>query len=82
MENMKFRVESPEHSEAIQKELFRLGFMWALIEPQKPRVTEEPFLFCSCYDNSITWCSARQEWFYNEHHYTETTLEELKLMKP
>lgn len=28
MEAMKFKIESPEHSEAIQKELFRLGCKW------------------------------------------------------
>ena len=40
---MKFRVESPEHSEKIQKKLFEMGYKWH--DCPILRFLDDPFLF-------------------------------------
>lgn len=45
LHNMKFRVNSPGHSEEIQRELIRLGYSWNdRIENIKNK--HAPYLFC------------------------------------
>lgn len=42
---MKFRVESPEHSEKIQKKLFEMGYGWAQGARNSVQHTNHPFLY-------------------------------------
>ena len=44
-ENLKFEISNPEHSEAIQKCLFELGYSW--FGPVEVfHFTDKPFLYC------------------------------------
>lgn len=73
---MKFRVYNPEHSKAIQKRLFELGYKWGIkIEQEfwKPNV---PFLFTdSHFKNTITWGDNGKDFETSEN--VETTLDDL-----
>lgn len=73
---MKFRVESPEHSEKIQRELFRLGFGW-LTEIKVFKNTDKSYLIAEYDDMTITYANRS----FEQIDAIETTLEELKNMK-
>lgn len=46
--NMKFRIKSPEQSEAIQEKLFALGYSWAGVYSETyTRFTNMPYLYFS-----------------------------------
>jgi hypothetical protein len=45
MKNLKFKVHSPEHSAAIQKRLFELGYRWS-VNKKNIIHTEYPYLLC------------------------------------
>lgn len=73
MPSMKFIVEGKEHSEQIQKALFRLGYYWhggetasSMVEIHEPTA---PYLFADSEDKSITYGHGRQHFEY--HHYPE-----------
>lgn len=73
MPSMKFIVESKEHSEQIQKALFRLGYYWhggetasSMVEIWEPTA---PYLFANAEDKSITYGHGKQHFEY--HHYPE-----------
>ena len=44
MKNLKFKVYNPEHSAAIQKRLFELGYEWVL--GNKISYIDKPYLYC------------------------------------
>jgi hypothetical protein len=77
MQDMKFRIKNPQHSEEIQSEGRRLGFEWTFGNGNEHRIM--PFLFLKLDGMTITYHDEEQ--FFNNHPATETTLEELKLMK-
>lgn len=78
MKNMKFKILSPEHSEAVQTELFRLGYRWLgeHISRKTPRYTDKT----SLYTNGNVISYGRVIEGFSGHPNKETTLEELKLM--
>lgn len=83
MKNMKFRIESPEHSAAIQKELFRLGYKFVTYPHNTFAFLDLPFLFAGNTEDGYPSIRIhRIKKVFKDHSYTETTLEELKLMKP
>jgi hypothetical protein len=45
MKNLKFKVQSPEHSAAIQKRLFELGYEWG-ISGKEVSYQNEPYIYC------------------------------------
>lgn len=71
--DMKFRVNSPEHSEEIQRELFRLGYKWPKSLKEVTH-TQMIFLYANT-DGTIGWSNSDVTPIQ-----VETTLEELKLM--
>ena len=76
MKDMKFRVHSPEHSEAIQEKLFELGYN--LGRNVLFLNTDSNFLFAtkegSIYYNNL-------EIGFEEEYYKETTLDDLYKLK-
>lgn len=78
---MKFRVDNPEHSQAIQEALFKLGYTWACGWGNNDvRYLESPFLFAET-QGVIMHCSTEDGLlFYLEDKNTETTLVELHEM--
>jgi len=76
MKNMKFKIESPEHSEAIQKELFRLGYFW---RHSSTKIINLMSSYIITKGGRIFWSDS--SYVYNSINSTETTLEELKLMQ-
>lgn len=78
LHDMKFRVHSPEHSEEIQQQLFRIGFNW--IDGKKPKHTDSSFLYATDHQMGMYLSVGGSEYIFNDHDHTETTLEELKAM--
>lgn len=76
MENMKFRVNSPEHSEEIQREGIRLGLAWN--EWTIPMFLDSKFLFFDLENKKFYLSNSEKD--FNDYPYTETTLEQLKEM--
>jgi hypothetical protein len=74
MKDLKFRVKSPQHSTAIQKRLFELGYEWEA-QGKVVRRDEEPFLF-TYEDWAITFSNNGDEYFVR-HIHTEATLDDL-----
>lgn len=74
--NMKFRVNSHEHSEAIQKRLFEMGFKWYNYEKCECIKLDSKYLFADYEDMRITHIQ-NDEGYYLRHGYTETTLEDI-----
>lgn len=77
MKNMKFRVKSPEHSEEIQRELFRMKGSWG-VNCFEVMNTDKPFLYIYLKSKEISF--GMNEFYFEHHENTETTLEELKAM--
>jgi len=75
---MKFRVESPKHSKAIQRELIRLGFKWVYHQDKIVHINE-PYLFARVHDMTISF-SPFDEAFEKYTDHEETNFWELKLM--
>lgn len=75
LENLKFRVRGEEHSEAIQKRLFELGYGWC--DGKRVMFTEKSFLFL---DTALSY-SISEDYFI-KHYFKETTLDELYKMTP
>ena len=73
MKDLKFRVKSPQHSEAIQKRLFELGYEWHARGKVVIR-DEEPFLF-TYEDGAITFSNNGD--VFMKHSATEATLDDL-----
>lgn len=76
MKEMKFRVYSPEHSEAIQGMLFELGYGWVGSD-KEAREIHEPFLFTES-DGRILKTNLYP--FFDADKSTETTLDDLYKM--
>ena len=77
MRDMKFRVHSPEHSKAIQEQLFKLGFSW--LQGQELMYLDGDQLFAN--SNDLGYASDSE--FYNNSTHKETTLDDLyKLNQP
>lgn len=77
---MKFRVQNPEHSKAIQERLFEMGYKWWAQSKENSRKIQETnssFLFADIRDMSITQEKDNIDYF-NKHKYTETTLEQIQ----
>ena len=73
MENLKFRVHSPEHSEAIQKRLFELGYEWCVCG-KTVNHTEAPLL--TCYENGSIYKNSSYDG-YDARPNKEATLDYL-----
>lgn len=72
--NMKFRVNSSEHSKQIQEHLFTLGYKWICEVRQAVEKTDKPFLYVEeC--GQITYGDT-EEYFKNSIH-KEYTLQEI-----
>lgn len=81
LHNMKFRILSPEHSEEIQRELFRLGFRWIDSSPMSVKQSNAWFLFAYVNEHKPNTIDHGNAFGYFKYHkHTETTLEELKAM--
>ena len=65
--DIKIRVGNPEFSELVQKELFKLGFTWAL-QVQEVQHTEEPFLYARVhsYEDMKRIRHGASEHYFNE----------------
>lgn len=68
-DRMKFRIETPEHSEAIQKALFALGYKWVSFFTEETRFhhTDQPYLYAA--DSTITFSDHMRghgEAFFND----------------
>ena len=72
---MKFRVESPEHSEKIQKRLFEMGYKWCGEDGTASDFQSEPFLFAKS-DGGISWVGSEDEPFFIKHSNEEMQLVE------
>ena len=73
---MKFRVESPEHSEKIQKKLFEMGYKWYGKDDTASDFQSEPFLFAEP-DGTIGWASSDPEGFFIKDPNEEMQLVEI-----
>ena len=51
---MLIKIDSPEHSEAVQKKLFEFGYKWA---SSGSKVCNTGMLAIRCDDEGIMWCS-------------------------
>lgn len=71
--NMKFRVNSPEHSKKIQEHLFTLGYKWICETHFVVEKTDKPFLYTE-EDGKITY-GTNEDYFKNSMH-KEHTLQE------
>jgi hypothetical protein len=71
MKDLKFRVKNPQHSEAIQKRLFELGYKWEARTSLYH--TEKPALFC--YKKGIITYGSLED--ICDHPNTEATLDDL-----
>ena len=77
---MKFRVDNPEHSKAIQEVLFELGYTWDILDNNNICYLKSPFLFAEAH-GAIMHCSDEDDLdFYLKDGNTETTLAELHEM--
>lgn len=66
MNNMKFKVDSPEQSEALQKVLFSMGCDWAgFVETKSIRYSDKPYIFLT--HNRITFASKDSEAYFYWH---------------
>jgi hypothetical protein len=74
---MKFRVESPEHSEKIQKKLFEMGYKWYGEDDTALDFQSEPFLFTEPDDGTIGWASSADEGFFIKDPNQEMQLVEI-----
>ena len=75
MENLKFRVHSPEHSEAIQKRLFELGYSWRHGGKEIENINQ-PFLLCD-KSGYISYAYITQKGVYDRSISKEATLDYL-----
>ncbi len=74
MKNMKFKINSPKHSEEIHKELRRLSILCSGFKNTKAK-----FIITDIFEfNGLFYTDNESDFI--EHPYTETTLEELKAM--
>ena len=75
---MKFRVESPEHSEKIQKKLFEMGYRWryARTSATVSDFQSEPFLFAEP-DGIIGLAGSEDEGFFIKDSNEEMQLVEI-----
>ena len=73
MKAMKFRVHSPQHSEAIQRKLFDLGYKWPVLE-NFVQLTNEPYL---CVGELKTLAYTKDIKVFLNNEGTETTLDDL-----
>jgi hypothetical protein len=73
MKNLKFKVHSPEHSEAIQKRLFELGYGWYL-SGKVLKNKDVSYLFCDIEKN-ITYSTTEK--YFNSHDNQLATLDDL-----
>ena len=76
-QNLKFRTKSPEHSEAIQKRLFDLGYSWAY-RVQKESWVEAKYIYAN--SDSVIRCNESKPYF-DKHENKESTLDELYELK-
>lgn len=74
---MKFKVNSPEHSEQIQKCLFQLGYMWRT--DLLPEVRYTQYSAIMAYEDGKIYHSFMDEYF-SKHENTEYFLEDLEAM--
>ena len=72
MKELKFRVHSPQHSEAIQKRLFELGYEW-FYHKAICVYLDEKYLYLE--SNEITYGTTEST--YNQKTNTEATLDDL-----
>lgn len=80
MKDIKIRVHNPEHSEAIQKRLFKLGCGWSSwdgLNKGQPIHLDAKFLFA--YANFNISKSKNEDWFL-AHKNKEVTLDDLYKM--
>jgi hypothetical protein len=70
---MKFRVNSPEHSEQIQKKLFEMGYKWSLNGAVVEKADADYLWAGSFGDNCITYCYGDEDYF-NNHQAEEYIL--------
>lgn len=75
MKAMKFRVHSPEHSEAIQERLFKLGYSW--FSGKNTQFQDKPFLYTK--KNGYVLHDGALEVFLKEDAI-QTTLDDLYKM--
>lgn len=72
---MKFKVENPSHSEAIQRELFKQGYKWFLNDSFTVEEVNHPYLYAEDNGNIFHGSSSRK---FIEDRNTLTTLEQLQ----
>lgn len=77
MEAMKFRVHNEEHSKAIQKRLFELGYSWSSYG-KTLKFLAQTYLFASD-DYTVTYAASHD--YFEEDDRKETTLDELYSLK-
>jgi len=84
---MKFHVENPAESVAVQKKLFELRYQWFIGERNTTQLTEAPYLFTNLegnisYSNIYATFKAlkseeiSEQEFYKKEDHTMTTLEQ------
>lgn len=66
MKQMKIRINSPEHSEQVQKALFELGYEWQS-DGQQVRNTLDLYLFTGSWQPEHITCSCEEETFNNKN---------------
>jgi len=69
MENMKFRIDSPAQSEALQNVLFSLGYGWDWWSDKKTvhEFLDMPYLWASYEDMSISYATKNSSSFFTNH---------------
>ncbi len=77
MNSFKIRVNSPEHSEKIQKKLFELGYSWCSIS-KKIQFTDADFLYVNRFNaNEITYSHG----YGNEDYFNSQKMPEVELIE-
>jgi len=75
--NLKFRVHNEQHSEAIQKRLFEMGYGWSMMDTKEIGYTNMPYIYV---ENCIVCGRKGRNEYFEEHKGKESTLDDLYKM--
>lgn len=73
MEQYKFAIESEEHSNRLQNQLFQLGYYWSAGGETQVQHVGAPYIFAN-KDNTITFVSSSQGSYFKKHKADEAIL--------
>ena len=79
LQNMKIRINSPEHSKEVQECLFKLGYRWNHQTVASLYDVDDDNIYA--YDHGRIFCSTQAgQSYFDTHQNKEVTLEDLRAM--